>query len=62
MRELVVEDESRIVDFVKRGLSEAGYAVDVASDGEEALQWTDVASFDVLVLDMMLPVLNGIEV
>ncbi len=62
MRVLLVEDETRIADFVSRGLSESGYAVDVASDGEEALQWTDVASFDLIVLDVMLPVLSGIEV
>ena len=62
MRVLLVEDETRIADSVSRGLSESGYAVDVASDGEEALQWTDVASFDVIVLDVMLPVLSGIEV
>ena len=62
MRVLLVEDEARIADFVTRGLSEQGYAVDVASDGEEALQWTDVASFDLVVLDVMLPRLSGIEV
>ena len=39
MRVLVVEDERRIADFIRRGLSEQGYAVDVAYDGEEALQW-----------------------
>ena len=62
MRVLVVEDEARIADFVSRGLTEWGYAVDVASDGDEALQWPDVADFDVIVLDLMLPGLDGIEV
>ena len=62
MRVLVVEDEARIADFVSRGLTEQGYAVDVASDGDEALQWPDVADFDVIVLDLMLPGLDGIEV
>jgi heavy metal response regulator len=62
MRVLVVEDERRIADFVCRGLSEQGYAVDVAYDGDEALQWTDVADFDVIILDVMLPVRDGIEV
>ena len=62
MRVLLVEDEARIADFIARGLSEQGYAVDVAPDGEEAVDWTDVAEFDVIVLDVMLPGLSGIEV
>jgi len=62
MRVLVVEDETRIAEFVERGLTEQGYAVDVASDGDDALHWTDVAEFDFLVLDVMLPGRNGIEV
>jgi heavy metal response regulator len=62
MRVLVVEDERRIADFIGRGLSEQGYAVDIAYDGDEALQWADVAEFDVIVLDVMLPVRDGIEV
>jgi len=62
MRVLLVEDEARIADFVSKGLSEDGYAVDVAHDGEEALDWVDVAEFDVVILDVMLPVRDGIEV
>jgi len=62
MRVLLVEDESRIADFIRKGLSEYGYAVDVAHDGEEALDWVDVAEFDIVVLDVMLPVRDGIEV
>ncbi len=62
MRILVVEDERRIADFICKGLSEQGYAVDVATDGEEALAWSDTAAFDAIVLDVMLPVRNGIEV
>ena len=62
MRILVVEDERRIADFVSRGLSEQGYAIDVAYDGDEALQWTDVADYDVIILDVMLPVRDGIQV
>jgi len=62
MRVLVVEDERRIADFICKGLSEQGYAVDIACDGDEALHWTDVAEFDVIVLDVMLPVRDGIEV
>ena len=62
MRVLVVEDESRIADFVAQGLREQGYAVDVATTGDEALDWTDVACFDAIVLDVMLPQRDGIEV
>ena len=62
MRILVVEDERRIAGFIRKGLSEHGYAVDVAGDGEEALDWPEVAEFDVIVLDIMLPVRDGIDV
>jgi heavy metal response regulator len=62
MRVLLVEDEPKIADFVARGLTENGYSVDVASDGEEALHWPSVAEFDVIVLDVMLPVMDGITV
>ncbi len=62
MRVLVVEDEARIADFIQRGLTESGYAVDVASDGEEALDWATAADFDIIVLDVMLPVRDGREV
>jgi heavy metal response regulator len=62
MRILVVEDEPHIADFVSRGLTESGYSVDVARDGLEAVAWPSVADFDVIVLDVMLPGLDGVEV
>ena len=62
MRVLLVEDEPRIADFIRRGLSEQGYAVDLASDGEEALDWPAVADFDLLIVDVMLPIRDGFEV
>ena len=62
MRVLLVEDESQIADFITQGLSEQGYAVDVARDGAEALDWSDVSAFDMIILDVMLPRLDGIEV
>ena len=49
MRILLVEDEPQIADFIRRGLSENGYSVDVAPDGEEALQWPSVADFDIII-------------
>ena len=62
MRVLVVEDEAQIADFISRGLTEQGYAVDIARDGDEAIDWTNVAGFDVIVLDVMLPQRDGFEV
>jgi heavy metal response regulator len=62
VRVLLVEDEPRIADFISRGLSEEGYAVDVASDGEEALDWPELVDFDAIILDVMLPVRDGIDV
>ena len=62
MRVLLVEDEARIADFITRGLSEQGYAVDTACDGGEALQWANVAGFDLIILDVMLPGPDGFEV
>ncbi len=62
MRILVVEDEHRIAAFLKRGLVEEGYAVDVAFDGDEALDWSAIAPYDLIVLDLLLPGLSGIVV
>lgn len=62
MRVLVVEDEQRIADFIENGLTESGYAVDVAADGEDALAWSDVVDYDVIILDVMLPKRDGIDV
>ena len=61
MRVLVVEDEPSIANFVRQGLTEAGYAVDVAWDGREGLNYVLAADYDVLVLDIMLPEMNGID-
>jgi DNA-binding response OmpR family regulator len=62
MRVLLVEDEPQIADFIARGLMENGYSVDVARDGEEAVHWPSVAEFDIIILDVMLPVRGGSEV
>ena len=62
MRILVVEDEERIARFVKKGLEEESYAVDVAPDGPAALDWVAGASYDLILLDVMLPGLTGFEV
>mgnify|MGYP003704732513 CR=1 FL=1 len=52
MRILVVEDEKRIADFLARGLESAGYAVDVAGDGNTAVDMVHAAEYDMVVLDL----------
>ncbi len=60
-RILLVEDESSVVEFIKKGLSESGHEVTVAFDGESAVKLVDNSSFDLYILDIMLPGKNGIE-
>jgi heavy metal response regulator len=60
MRILVVEDERKIAAYVKRGLEEQGYAVDAAYTGKEGLAWATSAPYDLILLDIMLPELDGI--
>ncbi len=62
MRILVVEDEPGIAQFVRQGLSEAGHAVDVASDGEAGLGLALLPEYDVIVLDVLLPKMDGLQV
>jgi DNA-binding response OmpR family regulator len=62
MRLLLAEDDKNIAAFISKGLMEEGYAVDVAYDGQYALSLLRAVDFDMIVLDVMLPVLDGIEV
>lgn len=62
MRLLVVEDEKRIADFLSRGLQGGGYAVDVASTGSAALDLLHAADYDLVILDLMLPDMDGLQV
>jgi heavy metal response regulator len=62
MRILVIEDEKKVANFIKKGLEEEHYAVDTAFDGEEGLYMTDVNEYDLLVLDLMIPKIEGLEV
>ncbi|MFF4752246.1 response regulator transcription factor [Streptomyces sp. NPDC002514] len=62
MRILVVEDEPKMRGLLRRALTEEGYAVDTADDGPRALALTDIAAYDAVVLDVMLPGLDGFEV
>ncbi len=61
MRILVVEDDSKIGDFLKKGLQEAGYAVDLARDGEKGLDFFSTLPYDAAVVDLMLPKLDGLS-
>jgi len=62
MRVLIVEDQPNVSNYVKRALEEQGYAVDLARTGQEALDWAEVVEFDLIVLDIMLPEMDGISV
>lgn len=62
MRVLIVEDQPNLSNYVKRALEEQGYAVDLARTGQEALDWAEVVEFDLIVLDIMLPEIDGITV
>lgn len=60
MRILLVEDEPAIANFVRQGLAETGYAVDLAHDGREGLDYALVADYDAYVLDILLPKMDGL--
>jgi len=60
MRILVVEDEKKIANFIKRGLKEEGYAVDAAEDGEQGYFMATTQDYDLIVLDLMLPKIDGL--
>ncbi len=62
MRLLVVEDDDKIASFVVNGLKQNGYSVDKADDGEKALAFCHTVDFDAIVLDIMLPKLDGLAV
>lgn len=62
MRILVIEDEKKISGFIKRGLKEEGYAVDAAFDGEEGYNLAKSSDYDLIILDLMLPKLDGLSV
>ena len=61
-RILLVEDENSVVSFIKKGLAEEGFEVSVALDGNQALQMSASFDYDLIILDIMLPGKNGLEV
>ena len=62
MKLLIVEDEHKVVDYLRSGLTEQGWVVDVALDGEEGLHLAREFDYDVIVLDVMLPKRDGFSV
>jgi two-component system OmpR family response regulator len=62
MRAVIIEDDERIAEFVARGLREAGFAVDHASDGNAGLNLATRNPYDVAIVDLMLPGLGGLDV
>jgi len=62
MRILVIEDEKKVATFIKKGLVEEHYAVDTAFDGEEGLYLSEINEYDIIVLDLMIPKIDGLGV
>lgn len=62
MRILIVEDDRKISSYIQRALEEQGYAVDAAVTGREALDWAQHTEYDIIVLDILLPEMDGITV
>lgn len=62
MRVLLVEDDARIARFVAKGLREQAYAVDVSATGDDALYQTEINSYDLVILDVMIPGRDGFQV
>ena len=62
MQILTVEDEEKIANFLRRGLLEESYAVDISRDGEDALYKFDINAYDLVLLDLMIPKVDGVTV
>ena len=62
MRILVIEDEKKVANFIKKGLEEEHYAVDTAYDGETGLYMAETNEYDLIILDLMIPKIDGWEV
>ncbi len=62
MRILVVEDEKKVASFIKKGLEEEYYSVDIAYDGKEGCHLALIEDYDLIILDIMLPVKDGLTV
>ncbi|WP_013324878.1 response regulator transcription factor [Gloeothece verrucosa] len=61
MRILLVEDEPGIAQFISQGLKETGYVVDIAPDGQQGKNYVDAVEYDIIILDIMLPKIDGLK-
>jgi len=61
MKILLVEDESKVANFISMGLQEEGYTVDIAPDGRIGLQHISESTYDIILLDLMIPEIDGLE-
>jgi DNA-binding response OmpR family regulator len=62
MKILLIEDDIKITNFLKKGLSEEGYILDAVQNGEEGIYLSEINSYDLILLDIMLPSISGFEV
>jgi len=62
MKILIIEDDIKIVNFLKKGLREEGYSVDYSNNGDEGIYLASINSYDLILLDIMMPIKNGFEV
>src|SRR5512136_2638463 len=62
MRILVIEDDKKVAAFIRKGLTEEQYVVDVCHDGAEGAAWAQQCEYDAIVLDLLLPKRDGLEV
>ena len=62
MKVLLVEDESKVANFISTGLQEEGYTVDMAPDGKKGLELINESTYDIVLLDLMIPEIDGLEV
>ncbi|OPY64948.1 MAG: Response regulator MprA [Syntrophorhabdus sp. PtaU1.Bin050] len=62
MKVLLVEDETKVAHFISTGLEEEGYAIDVAYDGKKALGFAKETTYDIILLDLMIPEVSGLDV
>jgi len=61
MRVLLVEDEVKVAHFIEQGLQDEGYTVDVAHDGRKGLEFIKTSTYDIILLDLMIPEIDGLE-
>ena len=62
MKILLVEDEIKVSNFIMRGLEEEGYTVEMAEDGKKGLEFIKTKEYDIVLLDLMIPEIDGLEV